>query len=521
MFGSDSKVGLYIDDQRVFAVEFGSRFGRVEILRSAQAEIKSASPGPPESQSIVQAVRQCLEIAGISNKTVLLALPAKESLVRYFEIPLFPKKERANAVRFEALKYIPFDIRDVFYDSKAVPDNRLKKLRVSFVAARRDNVNAALGIAAELGLKLQAIEPAPLSLARAILLQKQVKSDEVCALVDAHQDGVLSILIVKNGLLLMVRDSLFKKSVPEPDTAKSDFESFLTELRLSLNYFSKNFKNEEIQRLVLCTDVEGGFGGWDELLHRELNVPVEISEASKLVANTQYLSHGMAVVIGLALQGISSGPLDGINLLPNKEAVPTEEIAVSAYGETEKELLKQAFYTAIFLGALLAVLYFALDYWAATKREGLRQLKRMHSTTAYASGDWAMEQLAQKQNDLSERMRLLDVLMNKRIYWTTKMNEIARHASVGLRLFSIEYDKSIGKEALPALRLKMEGGVVSNDSGNDLERVNRLLASLKEDKDFMQGFTEVKLSSLNKTIKGDRLLTTFVVECLGSAAKNQ
>ena len=87
-------------------------------------------------------------------------------MIRHFELPAMPKKEEKNAVRFEAQKYVPFDIKELYFDHESYPDPARKKLRVVFFACKRQWVDQVGTLLAPLGCRLARVELASQSLAR-------------------------------------------------------------------------------------------------------------------------------------------------------------------------------------------------------------------------------------------------------------------------------------------------------------------------------------------------------------------
>ena len=132
-------VGLYIGQHRVSIAEVRSSFGRTRIVRCAEADIPGEQEtGAEWAQAVARAVKEALRTSGIRAKTVAVGLSGLDAIVRYFEMPLLPHKEWADAVRFEVQKYLPFDLKGLAYDYHVAADKHRKQVRVLFVATRKE-----------------------------------------------------------------------------------------------------------------------------------------------------------------------------------------------------------------------------------------------------------------------------------------------------------------------------------------------------------------------------------------------
>ena len=94
-------------------------------------------------------------------KEVNLSISGSNSVVmRYITMPQMDKKELFQALKFEASKYVPFPLEEVYFDAQimsagAPSDN---KMQVLLAAARKELVNQRLEMAERAGVKVKCVD---------------------------------------------------------------------------------------------------------------------------------------------------------------------------------------------------------------------------------------------------------------------------------------------------------------------------------------------------------------------------
>ena len=236
-----SGVGVYVDVDRVFVVELVKERSSTKLARWGEAPFTPVSPDlSSEGKVVSQALRYAVEKSGIDSKIVATALPARDCVVRYFDIPMIPKKEWADAVHFEAQKYVSLNLNDLNYSFKVFPDKKQKKLSIVFLASKKEIVQQHLKLLIDAGLKTHYLEPAPLSFVRALRGAKSWQANEVYGLIDLRSNGMMSVIIVKSDRILMERDSFILE--PEgslPAEESPGFNGFIKEIKLTSNFLIK------------------------------------------------------------------------------------------------------------------------------------------------------------------------------------------------------------------------------------------------------------------------------------------
>ncbi len=522
--GNQSGVGVYFDVDHAFVVELVKEGGSAKLAKSGEAEFSIAALDLySEGKTVSQAIESAFQKSAVSSKIVAAALPARGCIVRYFDIPMIPKKEWDGAVHFEAQKYVSLNLDDLSYSFEVFPDKKEKKLGIVFLASKKEIIQQHLKLLSDAGLEAHYLEPASLSVVRALRGAKGWRDNETCALVDLRSNGMMSVAIIKNNRILMTRDSFLVPAGDGTPAAQGlpDLNGFIREMRLTFNFFDKNFKSEEIKRIIFIPKGDHFLKDWSERLKAEFAIPFESGDFSHLLGLAVPLTFGMIAAAGLALRELSVGQAGEANLIPQEQVPVKTEEAGALIAEGEKATFqKWALLGVSIVAAAVLGFHFLLGFQIARHRADLRSAKAAHTKPAsVADTSISKADLAQIDLQLTGKLGFLSALVDRRIFWTSKMNELARVTPPGIRLTRLEYADRENKQGRSQIALRLQGVVLSGGAGSELEAADLFVRALKEDQKFMEGFHEVKLSAIRKALVQNTEKVNFEVVC--SAAKMQ
>lgn len=147
----------------------------------------------PAVDSISVALKAIIAETGIKTKKVVFSLPDFATFFTTFELPPMSKKEIANAVGFEARKYIPLPLSELVLDwqlmSKDVSPKENSKILV--MAVPKIIVEQYKTIAEQAGLELTALEAEAMALKRAVVKENDPTS---CLLEMGFQSTNINII---------------------------------------------------------------------------------------------------------------------------------------------------------------------------------------------------------------------------------------------------------------------------------------------------------------------------------------
>ncbi|MGE3165832.1 MAG: type IV pilus assembly protein PilM [Planctomycetota bacterium] len=182
-----SVVGLDIGSSEVKAVELTQVGDSLKITGFGHARIQS-----PEQTAT--AVLEVLERASIKTRRVCTAVSGRSVIVRYVNLPHMDESELKGALRYEADKYIPFDVDEVAIDGQKLEDldgdgDTEREMKVLLVAAKKSLLQEHVNLIQEMGLQPVAIDIDTFALTNAYELRSRNSprvedDDRVVALID-------------------------------------------------------------------------------------------------------------------------------------------------------------------------------------------------------------------------------------------------------------------------------------------------------------------------------------------------
>ncbi len=211
MFGKKkSLVGLDIGSTEVKAIEVTEVGDQLKITGFGAATIES-------KDAVQDTISSVLRNAGIRTKRVATAVSGRAVIVRYLSMVKMAEEDLSSALRYEADKYIPFQVDEVVLDSAILPDfddsstdGEGNEMKVLLVAAKQNLIDEHLDLLNGVGLVPMFIDVDTFALGNAFvlnLLNSPRVEDEakVIALVDVGAMKT-NINILKNNTSYFSRE---------------------------------------------------------------------------------------------------------------------------------------------------------------------------------------------------------------------------------------------------------------------------------------------------------------------------
>lgn len=320
------------------------RFGRLVLPEGAlnAGEIK-------ERELVGKAIKELFAKNKISSKHVTIAIAGQAAIIRHIKMPLMEDNEIANAIHWEAERYIPFPVDEVTLDFKVI--NRYteqNEMNVLMVCARNDIIYSHVETLRDIGFQTVAVDVQTFSLMRAAGLEN-TDTDGAVALLDIGFE-TSDLMILKDGIPLFTRviplagnrftqtiaanlgisneeaeeiktnkiDALKENDSSQGQSldAKANFameeglKELALEIRRSFDYFHLQERSEEVNRLI----INGGgslLTNLSTFLNRELGIPVidgsipqKINVPKKLREKIEGELPLYSVALGLAIREV-------------------------------------------------------------------------------------------------------------------------------------------------------------------------------------------------------------------------
>ncbi len=205
-----SLIGLDVGTHSAKAIELTQVGSEYVITAYAQRDV-------PSESARAECVVEMLQGHVFRTRRVATAVSGKSVIVRYLTMVKMADDDLRNAVRFEADKYIPFDIDEVVLDAQRLDDGGRRfeglaenEMRVLLVAVKRSLIEDHVGLIQSIGLQPHLIDVDAFALgnafeARSRLAPGAEQAGRVTALIDVGANKT-NINVLRGEALCFTRE---------------------------------------------------------------------------------------------------------------------------------------------------------------------------------------------------------------------------------------------------------------------------------------------------------------------------
>lgn len=518
-----NSLGVYFGSKVISIVEAKSSrvLNNVRISRLALAAAGDTEAKVPEEVKIVALFKDELRKNRIETKEVNLCLSGRDLIIRTFEMPVLPAKEFKNAVNFEAKKYLPFKLEELFSSYQVILDKPNKRNIVLYVSVRKDALEKYLSILEQLGLEAVTLEYSGFSVLRLLRLNRFAYKDIVALIsTDFQEEDEINFTVLENGFPLFSRDMALSISAEAPAALKAGdrpagvvSEKLKTEIRVSLDYFHRKFPAKNISKIFFIINKE--YIPELEAFAKDLGLGAQFIELEPYVGKSMPFSASF-------IKAYSSSLAKTINIPIKADLIGAREDALRelklAEGLSLALILKglEASPRAVAAGILICASAFGLGFYQrAPVQHELKSIIAMRPKISNVDISASFDQLSGISAKYKQKFKLLNDLVKNQFYFTRILSAIPGFMPEGAWLTSFSFSNAQDKQ-VNKLEIRLEGLVYSSDKSREFGLVNTLAASLKSDETFSKYFSDVNILSLSSGPLGSTTVTTFQVECRGS-----
>ena len=455
---------------------------------------------------IVEAIQRVFKENNVKPGNVVTAISSEEAMVRYFQMPKIPKQEWASAIDFEAKRYIPFRMKDVASDFMVIPSKDSSgSMDVVFVAVKQNVIEGFINLLERAGVRPVIIEPAPFSIIRAFNAAEQI-NDKVNTAIVSIDTKTASINILKNGIPYIIRDIHLEQDTSEGKSFEPIFERLLAEIKLSFDFYEKQFPTEVIDKIIIYSHVP--LENWHELVGKELRVPVEVGDPLRgIMIKKDIVPPRLAVSFGLALRGISEFYLD-VNLYK-------ERFLVYKHKELFLKMLFLEASAAVFLLIILKIV--CMRGIAPLANELDRTLSERPKVEVSIKSD-SMTELERVKNEMEAKKILLENIMSQRTHFTAKAMDLAELLPDNIWLTEVIFEENVDKKDASRVfrQFNIKGYCVIDGKASETDTINNFLIDLKEGDGIQKGMTKADIISVEKTEIDGEDVVSFEILFTGS-----
>lgn len=269
-------------------------------------------PAGADSAVRVKTVQELLRQAGAEKSRVVTAVGGTGTVLRSVVIPKMTPEELRTALTFEAEKYIPFKLAEVYLDSTILQEQPGGRMEVLLAAARREVVKSHLDLLGSGGLVPFALDLEAVALANAWEISHPESAEKISGgLLQVGARGTLLNFFTGTQLQFSREIPLggesFAKSAAQP---KDAWEEWLSQCRVSFDFFENQF-GHRVEELYL-TGGAAQTAGFPEWVQESSGLPTRLWDPlSGLDRDPSVRLEGVAagrlgVAVGLAARGLVS-----------------------------------------------------------------------------------------------------------------------------------------------------------------------------------------------------------------------
>jgi len=274
-------------------VDLGSGSVKVIGLKAKKISIAAfmdiPSPEKEDQTSLINKLHNFFKELNIIGKEAVVNLPGNLSFIRTINLPLMPKGELKEAVKWEIKRQLPYPPEEAVYDYVAKETS--EGIVATFASAERKTIERHIFPFKEAGLSVVAVDINPLCLTRALPLHG---SGNIIVLDIGARN--MEINIVRSGALRLARSvemggehikrQLLGEGFTEKDAdammmegpaerMKEILNQFLKEIFRSIDYYKATYKEKIFSGIILTGGVAISRAVKDYFSHM-VEVPVSV-----------------------------------------------------------------------------------------------------------------------------------------------------------------------------------------------------------------------------------------------------
>lgn len=322
-----SSVGLDIGSHYIKLCELIKKEGNYYLNAFGIERLVDGSP-----RGKISTIKKLIRQSGITTNKVNISVCGPAIIVRYILLPQMTKSQLESAIKYEAEKYIPFNIEEVILDAPLLEERREDgKIRVLIVAAKKSFIEEYVKLIESCNLQPQLVDVDSFGLINSFLLNNpNEKTEGIIALLHIGE-RFTSINILKNNV------SHFMRDIP---TGGKELTKLISEkLNIDLED-AENIKcdpkdrGEEILSIVtpalnnLLGEVSLSFSYYEDQLERGIDKVFLSGGSAKLKNLDKFLSSnlGMEVVTWSPIAKLKVNP--ELNLERLKACLPMLTVSI-------------------------------------------------------------------------------------------------------------------------------------------------------------------------------------------------
>ncbi len=466
---------------------------------------------------LVAFLQKAFRDSKLDTSDIVVALPPKDLIIRFFEMPNIPRSEVLAGINFEMKKYIPFKIEELAYDFQYRVKQKANIIEVILCGMRQAPLDRYVTLFGQLNLHAVAFEPGLFSLFRLLVIRNKISSQKSYIVLDFDRQEA-NILILEKGFPYFTRDI---KLVSSAATAKGadEFDTILfrliNEVRVSLDYYRRQFMKREVDEMIMIANKD--FSNWTDNFSKELGLKVSwisLDDLLKIKDCREEMLGDLSKSFGASLR-IERPSLVTLNLGKTKERAQKASLALT--GVTGQSLVqlaldffkesKTAFIKGAAVGAIAICIGYGIGFSKSFPLEKEFAAAVVQNPPLLPGLDLStLETILSSESALVEKEGAMKELFNNSTPFYKKMSVLPRLLPPGIWLNSLSYSRET-KSLYLGCASYAEGERARSDN------MNRFIQSLKSDPEIMNDLPSVELKSYKESGSEGHYYLQFDVVC--------
>lgn len=197
-----AKVGIDVGSCAIKIIQTSGAAEKPELIAFGSMAVAGIS-GPEVSV----ALKSLAENSHISSQAAAISISGPSVIVRFISLPKMDDTALKGAIRYEAEKFIPYNISDCTIDFQTLrKDDKDNKLNVLLVAAKKDFVKEKIKVVEEAGFSVRVVDVDSFALANAFLASRRVIEPEKSYAILNVGGTYTNLSILKGSSIYFARD---------------------------------------------------------------------------------------------------------------------------------------------------------------------------------------------------------------------------------------------------------------------------------------------------------------------------
>lgn len=468
-------------------------------------------------------LQKAIRDSKIDTSDIVVALPPKDLIVRFFEMPNIPRSELLAGINFEMKKYIPFKIEELAYDFQYHIKQKANIIEVVLCGIKQEPLDRYINLFRQLELKVAAFEPGLFSLFRLLILKNKISNKHSYVILEFDREDA-NILIVDKGFTYFTRDIKLISGAAAAGSPE-DFEAILfrlvNELRVSIDYYRRQFLKKDVDEMIVIANKS--FSGFCDHFSKELGLKanfIPLNDVLKIKDVAEDMLADLSKAFGASLKALRPS-LVTLNLGKLKEKA--EKTALSLAGISSAQIQQGVFdffketRIALIQGSIIGVFVIIIAYGLGFSK--LFPLEREFASATVKQPPLlpgvdvaTLDSVKTSEATFSQKQRDLKGLLDSSRFFYKKLAILPKLMPESVWLNSLMYNREINS-------LMLGCSSYASEEKERSDNMDHFILNLKKSPDFVNDYPSIELKSYRETNQEGIYYLQFDVSC-GTGKRN-